>query len=99
MAIWVTEYAGELNRGKMPLTPNAPLAAYSLSSASTAPFPTSTACKMLRVSADAGSLLNLISTSTGLALTSTNAARIPANAPPEFFAMPSTSCRITAQST
>lgn len=99
MAIYITEHYGEQLRGKLGLTPSAPLAAYSLSSASTAPFPTSTACRMLRVSADAASLLNLISTSTGLSLTSTNAYRIPANGTPEWFFMPSTTCRITAQST
>jgi hypothetical protein len=95
MAVYVTEHGG-IGRYRQPYT-GAALASYSLSSASTAPFPSANAT-YVRVSADAASLINLISTSTGLALTSTNAFRIPANAQPEIFAC-STSMRITAQST
>jgi len=96
MAVWVTEY-GQATLYRTPATFQSPLAAYSLSSLSTAPFP-SAGCRYVRLSADAGSLVNLMSTSTGLSLTSTNAARLPANAAPEIFGV-STDRRITVQST
>lgn len=95
MTVYVTEHSGA-NNYRQPVNQQ-PLAAYSLSSASTAPFPSSGA-KYVRVTADAGSLLNLNSTSTGVTLTSTNSFRISANAVGELFSV-STSFRIQAAST
>lgn len=98
MAIYVNELGGSLPALRSNLVRGqSPVASYSLSSASTAPFPSAGVSAIL-VSADAASLLNLISTSTGLALTSTNAYRIPANAAPALFQV-STLARITVQST
>jgi hypothetical protein len=102
MTVYVTEHAGVANLYRQPVT-HAPLAAYSLSSvtstggASTAPFPQA-GTQFVRVTADAGSLLCLISTSTATAPTSTNSYRISGNAGPELFAV-STLNRIIAAST
>lgn len=96
MTLYVTEHAGIANRREVIVTPT-PIAAYSLSSASTYPFP-SAGAQFLRVSADVGMLLGLLSTSTATTLTSTNAFRVPPNAPPELFSV-STTCRVIAQST
>ena len=96
MTLYITEHAGIANRREVIVTP-APLAAYALSSASTAPFP-SAGAQFIRVTADAGMYLSLGSTSSTIALTSTNAFRIPPNAPPELFSV-STALRVIAQST
>ena len=96
MTLYVTEHAGAAGTFRQPLTAN-PIASYSLTSASTAPFP-SAGASFIRVNADSGMLLNLNSNSTGLSLTSTNAFRVPGGTGSEFFAC-STSRRITAQST
>lgn len=97
MSIYVTEHYGVAGAFREPYTKTAPLASYTLSSASTAPFPSAN-CTYVRVSADAGSFLNLISTSTGIGLGSSNSFRIPANVNPECFAV-STLARLQCQST
>ncbi len=95
MAVYVTEHPSDANP-RQPATKGA-IAAYSLSSASTAPFPQGGA-KYIRVSADAGSFLCLNSTSTATTPTSTNSFRIAANAAAELFSV-STSFRIIGIST
>lgn len=95
MTMYVTEH-GVNSIYRQPLL-SPPLAAYSLTSASTAGFP-SAGAKYIRVSADAGMYLNVISTSTGVSLTSTNAIRIAANSAPELISV-STNYRVQAAST
>lgn len=96
MTLYVSEYLGLINRYRSGGITPSPVTSYSLSSASTYPFP-SAGVSFIRVTADAGMLLALNGTSTGVTLTSTNAVRIPANAPAEMFAV-STAFRVIAQS-
>lgn len=95
MTAYITEHYGIANRGQVLVIPSA-LTSYSLSSASTSPFPAAGA-QFIRVTSDAGMFLGF-NASTATTLTSTNAFRIPPNAPAELFAV-STSMRVIAQST
>lgn len=92
MTIYITEHQGHpLSQ----LPNNRPLAAYALSSAAAVSL--SAGADYVRATADGGSYLGLYG-STTVALTSTNAFRIPANAPGELFPV-STSFKIQAAST
>lgn len=98
MSIYITEHANvQRLRAFGGLSVNLPpLRSYSLSSAgSTNP---SVGAAFIRVSADAPSLLGILAQSS-LPLTSTNSFRIPANAPPELFAINSTAQFLLAAST
>lgn len=95
MAVSITEYGGAVPY-RNPAR-GFPIASYSISSLSTGNFP-SAGAGYIRAIADAGSLLTVLSTSTATTLTSTNATRIAANAPPELFAV-STAFRIMCAST
>lgn len=104
MTLYVTEHsqAQRLATQGAPITliptpSSAP--GYALTSAAGGPAGTgvvvpSSLTEYVRVSADAGMFLSFASTvsnffqSTTAALTSTNAFRVPANAPPELFAYP-----------
>jgi hypothetical protein len=100
MAVYVTEHYGLVMQERQSV--GIPLAAYSLTSGSTPVLP-STLTNFIRVSADAASLISFMSSSTTApTLSSTNAYRIPANAPPERFQLSNPSgnvMRICAQST
>ncbi len=101
MTLYITEH-GQVQRlagmgAPVTLPILSTLAAYSLSSLSTAPFPQAGA-QYIRVTADAGMFMNLNNATTGVALGSSNAFRIPAGVAPELFAV-STAMRINSQST
>lgn len=97
MTVYVNEFAAvQYGRFRQTLTPT-PLLSYSLSSASTGPFP-SAGCGYIRVTADAGSLVCVSTNSTATAPTSSNSIRVPGNVGPEFIAV-STSNRILVAST
>lgn len=96
MTVYVNEYTGVYGPLQGGFIRQSPIASYGLTSLSTAPFP-SAGVRYIRVSADAGSLLCVISTSTATTLTSTNSVRLPANGPPELFAV-STTARIAVAS-
>jgi len=85
MTLYVSEHfgAGDLYRQGM-VRPA--IARYSLSSASTGPFPQAGTTHIM-VSADIGMLFSINSTSTGIVLTSTNAIRIPPGLPPIVVAV------------
>ena len=92
MTLFVTEYGNVQRQARMgPVINPTPLRSYAMTSAGssgTTAGQIGAACQYVRVNAEAGMLL-AISSSTGLAaLTSTNSVRIPANAPPELFAVP-----------
>lgn len=94
MTVYITEHAGN---PWVQLANNKPLASYALTSASVA-TPSSLA-QYIRVSADAGSFLGLYG-STTVALTSTNAFRVPANVGAELFPIAvGTTTKIMAAST
>jgi hypothetical protein len=108
MTVYITEHVGA--RPDIQTARQAAVAAYSMGSSTTAGsgvstggvFP-QTGTKYIRVTADGsgasgGMLLCLNSTSTSLALTSTNSYRISANGPGELFSV-STAFRIQAAST
>jgi len=98
MTVYISEHAGIANY-RQPINQGA-VASYSINSSVTGtggPFPQS-GSRYVRVSADVGSFFNNSTTSTGLALTSTNSFRISANATPELFSI-STSNRIQCAST
>lgn len=84
MSIFVTEHAGVGRLNGSGVTP-APLASYAMTSA--AAITPSTNTQFVRVSADGGSWLGILASTTA-ALSSTNAFRIPANVQPELFAVP-----------
>lgn len=96
MGLYVTEHPSDPNV-RQPAT-KAFITAYYVTSTAAGPLPQG-GTKYIRVSADAGSYLNLSTSSTGLSLTSTNSYRIPANAPPELFAIVSTTFRVQTAST
>jgi hypothetical protein len=96
MSVYVSEHAAvQAGRFRQTLI-GPPLATYSLSSASTAATPQAGA-QFVMVSADAGSLFNYMSQSSGLTLSSTNAVRIPTGVVLQFAI--STSNRLQAAST
>lgn len=82
MTAFITEHTGLPVAGLVP----ARLASYSGSSLSTAP-PLNANADYVRVLADAG-MYFAISSISSAALSSTNAYRIAANAPPEYFGVP-----------
>ena len=80
MSLFITEHAG-IARLKSGVTPS-PLSGYAMTSA--AAVTPAAAAEFIRVTADAGSWLGIVASTTA-ALSSTNAYRIPPNAPPELF--------------
>lgn len=100
MTLYVTEYpnVARLLRGGIVL-PSLPLAAYALSSLSTSPA-LNALTDFIRVTADAGMLCAISSSSAQGGLTSTNATRLPPNAPAELWAVPQGATRyVIAMST
>lgn len=95
MTLYVSEHAraGFSGVGNTSL----PITSFSLTSASTFQFP-QVGSNFVRLTADSGCYV-AFSTSTAAALTSTNALRIPPNAPPEFLSIPSTTVRLVTAST
>jgi hypothetical protein len=92
MTLYISEHA-RLGFSGVGVT-DAPLRSYQLSTLSTQIFP-GTGAQFLRVEADAASLFaQTTGVSTGTALSSTNAVRIAANAPPEFFPVVSTAVNL-----
>ena len=96
MTVYVNEFQGVAGLFREPAI-KSPLASYSISSASTANFP-GAGVSYVTLSADAGSLVNLWSSSSGLTLTSSNAMRLAGALPPIPFAV-STLYRIQAAGT
>ncbi|SRR6266516_540617 len=92
MTIYISEHArASFGSGR---ATSEPLASYQLSTLSTQRFP-GVGARLLRIVADANSLFSQTTTvSTGVALSSTNAARISANAAPEFFTVVSTATNL-----
>ncbi len=94
MTVYVSEHA-RVRFGNAGISyTSQPITSFSLTSASTFQFPNA-ASGFVRVTADASNLV-AFSTSTAAVLSSTNALRIPANAPPEYLAIPSTTVRLVA---
>jgi hypothetical protein len=98
MGIYVTEHPSDPNY-RQPATKALTIGYYLTSTVqAVGPLPQA-GTKFIRVSADAGMLLNLSTTSTGLTLTSTNSFRVPVNVSPEIFAIVSTTFRVQSAST
>ncbi len=94
MSVYIVESA-RVGFSGVAVTP-APLSSYTLSTLSTQRLPGAGA-QFLRVTADANSLFAQTTVvSTGTALSSTNAVRIGANMPPEFFPVLSTTTLLLA---
>lgn len=99
MTVYVTEHYG--NRAQERQSIGAPIASYTVSSASTPVLPNAQTA-FIRVTCDAASLVSFFSSSTAVTgqLTSTNGLRLPANTVERFqLANGSTILRIMASST
>lgn len=95
MSLFITEHNQERPNQIGPLTPPAAKGYVLTSAASTNP---GAGAKFIRVSADAASFLGIMASTTA-PLGASNAFRIPANAPPELFYLPTTASFIMGAST
>jgi hypothetical protein len=95
MTVWISEHVGY--KGSQAGMTQSPLVSYNVSTGAAGPFPQA-GTKYVRVTCDSGVLFNNSTTSTGLALTSTNSVRVPANITPELISV-STGFRIQVLST